>query len=72
MNKRLIWYSDKHALKIIKDGDNLQVLHHGESLISCHRKEEKKMNVLKDMVNTIINNHNKLKIDYRKYFRKGA
>lgn len=64
--QRLIWISRKHALKIVKKKEYFDLIHHDDTILTCNRKEIKEMELFKKFINIIIDNHNRLKIDYRK------
>ena len=63
---RMVWRSKKHALQIIKNGENFHLIHHKKCLLICNRLEDEEMNIFKKMINIIINNHNELSINYNK------
>jgi len=64
--RRLIWFSQKHALKIIKNKECFDLIHHDYKILTCDRKEIKEMELFKKFINTIIDNHNELRIDYQR------
>lgn len=66
MKTRLLHKSDKHVMYIKKRGDYMFLEHHGVCLIITTIKDEKQVNILKNLYNGIVNNHNQIKINYKR------
>ena len=45
---------------------NITLLHHGDEIFTASLNDETETNILKGLFNSIVDNHNKLNIDYRR------